>query len=73
MEDMIEKMKKLNKYSQASDVAKKVIEIIDADEKKCRYSVGNDASFLIDSFYLNKDDCKKMDNDVLEIMAKYFQ
>ncbi|MBM3910239.1 MAG: SDR family oxidoreductase [Thaumarchaeota archaeon] len=73
MELMINKIKNLENWSKASDVAKKVIQIIESDDRACRYVVGDDATFMIDSVHLHNDDCKKIDQTIAQIMAKYFE
>jgi len=65
--DQIKKIK----WSAASDIAKKVTEIIEENGKKCRYIVGDVARHMIDTVHDSNDDCKKIDSAINEIMAKY--
>ena len=70
MKIMIDKIKKEN-WTHPAEVAKKVTEIIEENGKKCRYVIGDDASFLIDIVNHSNDDCEKMDSEIEQIMMKY--
>ena len=70
MESVINEIKK-EKWTDPTDVAALVARLIEEENVECRYVVGTDAEYLIDGFYHNKNDCKKMDNIIQEIMAKY--
>lgn len=72
MKIVIDKIKK-EKWTEPIDIAKKVIEIIKENGKKCRYVVGDDALYLIDFVHDSKDDCEKIDPAIAEIMGKYLE
>lgn len=70
MEAVVNKIKK-EEWTDPSEVADLVARLIEEENVECRYVVGSDAEYLIDGFYHNKNDCKKMDKTIQEIMAKY--
>ncbi len=72
MKIVMDKIKK-EKWSEPIDVAKKVLEIIKENGKKCRYVVGDDASYLIDFVHDSNDDCDKIDLAIAKIMEKYLE
>ena len=70
MKSVIDKINKKN-WSSPEEVANLVLSIIKGDNVECRYVLGSDATYLIDSLYHNRDNCEKMDNTIIEIMSQY--
>ncbi len=70
MESVVNKINK-EEWTDPAEVAELVVRLIGEDRVECRYVVGSDAEYLIDGYYHNKNDCKKMDKTIQEIMEKY--
>ena len=70
MKSMVDRIKS-EKWTDPAEIACLVADLIDKDSVDCRYVVGEDATYLIDSMYHNHGDCEKMDSAIAEIMAKY--
>ena len=71
MEGMINHIKTLENWSSPTDVSKKVIEIINEGAEKCKYVVGDDAKYLIEQVHASNDNCKLVDEAMMEIMSQY--
>ena len=71
MMNAIENIKKETNWTQPEQVAKQVLDIINENGKNFRYVIGNDAEFLIDSFFSYQGDQNKMDKAIEKIMKKY--
>ena len=70
MRDSINKIQK-EKFSQASDVSKEVLKIINDGGKEFRYIVGNDAEAMIAALESSQDDQIKMDTAIYNIMKEW--
>ena len=70
MKSVVDRIKK-EKWTDPVEIARLVADLVGRGGAECRYVVGSDARYLIDSTYHNRGDCGKMDGAIAEIMAKY--
>lgn len=70
MKSLIDRIK-VGNWTEPADVADLVAGLILQERIECRYVVGPDARYMIDSLYHHRGDCEKMDLDIQEIMSQY--
>ena len=48
-----------------------IITVINEGAEKCKYVVGDDANYLIEQVHASNDNCKLVDEAIMQIMNQY--
>ena len=73
MRGVLNKIKEKKSGSKASDVSKKILEIIKENGKEYRYIIGNDAEAMIAALESSKDNQANMDVAINNIMKEWIE